>query len=51
MSSTAAPGRRARGPTPTLQTIEVDTLRYDCAMARTGGSGHAARIRRSTSAR
>jgi|GEM_PF-2129945 len=35
----------ADAPT-TLQTIEVDTLRYDCAMARTAGTGHAARIRR-----
>lgn len=29
----------------TLQTIEVDTLRYDCAMARTGGTGLHARAR------
>jgi len=39
--------RSATADSPTtLQTIEVDTLRYDCAMARTAGTGHAARIRR-----
>jgi hypothetical protein len=30
----------------TLSTIEVDTFRYDCAMARLGGTGHAARVHR-----
>ncbi|MEP6861355.1 MAG: hypothetical protein ABJE66_12075 [Deltaproteobacteria bacterium] len=30
----------------TLQTIEVDTLRYDCTMARLAGTGHHARIQR-----
>jgi hypothetical protein len=30
----------------TLSTIEVDTLRYDCAMARLGATGHAPRVHR-----